>query len=216
MQRDDERRDDARGPGDPGVAGGDDGGAADVRGDPQEEGKGGPAKDAAPITGKLVAETMRGVGRGDLAVVGEILGVGSERARAAIHRLQAEHVHFAGVLVGTSDYLSIRDNGANDGTYRFADDVDVDAIDDEGLASIEQVSRKQLLYEAEALVHAARAYELEPKHNRACFVLERCIEGALDAAGTILAARAEVARRRGAETSDDAPNADITGEKVVE
>jgi len=155
-----------------------------------------PESDVAlrPITSKMVAENFRGVGRGPLGVVAEKLGMGSDGALLESHLLLAEHLHMAGVRASTVPCLVIRDDDA-DGDGNVCASTRVEGIDDEALGAIEQLAGRQLPFAAGSLVHAARAYELEPDNDRSRLLLKRCLEGVADSAGTILAVAEEQRRR---------------------
>ena len=96
----------------------------------------------------------------------------------------ATHYHLVGVEVGAPDYLSIRDNEGDDGTYLLRDYL---VVDGELRARARQEALAQLPLATEAIVHAAKAVELDLDRRECMFVLKRCLEGIVDAAGTILA-----------------------------
>ena len=100
------------------------------------------------------------------------------------HLALARYFHFRGVERGTPDYLSLRDNQADDGSYVLRDQF---IVDGELKARARREALAQLPLAAEAVMHAVKAVELDPDRRESVFVLKRCLEGLVDAAGTILA-----------------------------
>ena len=60
-------------------------------------------------------------------------------------------------------------------------------VDGELRARARQESLAQLPLATQAIVHAVKAVELDPDRRECVFVLKRCLEGIVDAGGTILA-----------------------------
>lgn len=100
------------------------------------------------------------------------------------HLALATHYHLVGVERGTCDYLSIRDNEADDGSFLLRGQF---VVDGELRARAKRESLAQLPLATEAIMHAVKAVELGPDRRECVFVLKRCLEGIVDAAGTILA-----------------------------
>lgn len=97
---------------------------------------------------------------------------------------EAAGLHFAALEIGNPHYYSERDGEANDGTYKLVEDF---RLSDEDKAVVKGAALDQMPLEAGALVHAVKAVTRMQDNRRARFILERCLEGALDAVGTFLA-----------------------------
>ena len=133
--------------------------------------------------------------------IAEKLGRGSDAALAEVNRLAAEHFMFAAVDCAGAGYYTIRDSEADDGRYKWRDDI----APCESLTELRDAAMHQLPLAVEALQHAVKAVALEPDSKDSMFRLERTLEEVVDAAGTLMVVREEIVRRRQNDETAEEP-----------
>lgn len=120
------------------------------------------------------------------------------------HLALARHHHFLGVEAGTPDYLSIRYNESDDGSYTPRTDLfDPESEDEDSLRDVMAQTLRQMPLATEAMLHAVKAAVLDPDSRNSQFIVERCLEGIVDAAGTYTVVGTELRRRGGARDGED-------------
>jgi len=119
----------------------------------------------------------------------------SDENLAAFQRREARRMVFAALSAGVGDYLTVRDEVADDGSYRWRDSVDHEAFEMDDLVMIRDQARRQLPLAIQALQHASEAVRLDPEHRDTRVALERSMEAVVDAAGTLLVVDMEIGMR---------------------